>query len=99
MSSLDPARLSPANRMRSKSSIDLFTGAYSLARKAKLLQLGWFRNAFVASYFLYKRLYEDPFWVLAQQRPELFANGDVLDVGANIGYTASVFARTLKPGS
>jgi FkbM family methyltransferase len=85
--------------MRSKGSIDLFTGAYSLARRAKLLQIGWFRNAFVASYFLYKRLYEDPFWVLAQQKPELFANGDVLDVGANIGYTAWVFARTLKPAS
>ena len=85
--------------MRSKSSIDLFTGAYSLARRAKLLQASWFRNAFVASYFLYKKLYEDPFWVLAQQRPELFANGDVLDVGANIGYTASVFSRALKPGS
>lgn len=99
MSSLESARLLPANRMRSKSSIDLFTGAYSLARRAKLLQLGWFRNTFVASYFLYKRLYEDPFRVLAQQRPELFANGNVLDVGANIGYTASVFARVLKPGS
>ena len=85
--------------MRSKSSIDVFTGAYSLARRAKLLQIPWFRNIFVASYFLYKRWHEDPFWMLVQRKPELFENGDVLDVGANIGYTACLFARALKPAS
>jgi FkbM family methyltransferase len=85
--------------MRSKNSIDLFTGAYSLARRAKLLQIPLFRRLFVASYFQYKRFYEDPFWMLVQGRPELFAGGDVLDVGANIGYTACLFARAVKPGS
>lgn len=85
--------------MHSKNSIAVLTSVYSLARSVKLLQVGWFRRAFVSSYFLYKRLYEDPLWGLIQRRPELFANGDVLDIGANIGYTSCLFARTLKPAS
>ncbi len=99
MSLRGQARSTTAGRMHSRSSIEVFTGAYNLARRAKLLQIGWFRRAFVASYFLYKRLYEDPFWELVRSRPELFESGDVLDIGANIGYTACLFARTLKATS
>ena len=46
-----------------------------------------------SSYFLYKRYLEDPFAALARKRPELFRGGDILDIGANIGYTASLFAQ------
>jgi FkbM family methyltransferase len=83
--------------MRSRSSIEPLAAAYSLARWSKLLRVGWFRRAFVSSYFLYKRLYEDPFLRLIKRNPELFEGGDVLDVGANIGYTACLFAKAVKP--
>jgi FkbM family methyltransferase len=85
--------------VRSKNSIELLTGAYSLARRTKLLQLGWFRKAFVSSYFLYKELYEDPFFGLVKRNRELFEGGDVLDIGANIGYTARTFAQGVNQGS
>ena len=85
--------------MRDKSSISLFTSAYNLARKARLLELPWFRRAFVSSYFLYKQHYEDPFMELVRRMPGIFRNGDILDIGANIGYTAWVFAGALRPGA
>jgi FkbM family methyltransferase len=55
-----------------------------------------FSRVFLFSYFLYKRWYEDPFWALAKRHPELFGEGDILDIGANIGYTAWVFATARK---
>lgn len=77
---------------------DLLPGLY-----AALARTGWRKSAaldaaFRRAYFLYKRLFEDPFHELVQARPELFHAGHVLDVGANIGYTASVFARAVDPG-
>ncbi len=64
---------------------------------------GWLNHPvtlslFSRSYFAYKRIIEDPFHALTLRAPELFRGGDVLDVGANIGYTAVVFARALDPG-
>jgi FkbM family methyltransferase len=55
-------------------------------------------SLFSRSYFAYKRIVEDPFYALTLRAPALFRGGDVLDVGANIGYTAVVFARALDPG-
>jgi len=83
--------------MSSKSSANVFTRAYNVARAAKLLEMPGFKRVFLFSYFLYKRWYEDPFWALAKRSPELFAGGDILDIGANIGYTACVFAKARKP--
>lgn len=83
--------------MTNKSSANIFTRAYNLARSAGILDLPFFRHAFLGSYFLYKRGYEDPFWALAKRSPEFFADGDVLDIGANIGYTASVFSNVIEP--
>jgi len=85
--------------MRSKKSISIFTGAYNLARKADLLEVVWLQKTFVTSYFLYKRFYEDPFGGLVRRMPQIFQGGDILDIGANIGYTACVFANALTPGS
>jgi FkbM family methyltransferase len=85
--------------MANKSSANIFTRAYNLARSTGVLDLALFQRAFLASYFFYKRWYEDPFWALAQRHPELFAGGDVLDIGANIGYTASVFAGVMDASS
>ncbi|MGA2099347.1 MAG: FkbM family methyltransferase [Candidatus Acidiferrum sp.] len=82
--------------MRNKSSTGVFMFAYNLARSARLLEMPWFQSVFLFTYFLYKRWYEDPFWALTQRNPELFGNGDVLDIGANVGYTAYVFVHILK---
>jgi FkbM family methyltransferase len=83
--------------MRNKSSTNIFTRVYNLARSARLFDLPLFRRLFLFSYFLYKRWYEDPFSALTKRSPELFTSGDVLDIGANIGYTACVFAAAIRP--
>lgn len=85
--------------MQSKKFVSLFTGAYGLIRADRLLKIGAFRKAFISAYFFYKKSFEDPFWNLVQRRPEIFKGGDILDIGANIGYTSCVFATALKPGS
>jgi FkbM family methyltransferase len=82
--------------MRNKTSTGAFLQVYNMARRAGLLDLAWFRRVFLFAYFRYKRWYEDPFWSLTKSHPELFANGDVLDIGANIGYTACVFAAARR---
>src|SRR5262249_48122306 len=73
----------------------VLSSAYALAAKAKLLERPWFREVFVRSYFAYKRFYEDPFRTLITRRPEFFCKGDILDIGANIGYTSSLFANAI----
>jgi FkbM family methyltransferase len=82
--------------MSNKSSSNIFTRVYNLARSAGLFEMALFKRFFLFSYFLYKRWYEDPFWALAKRSPELFTGGDVLDIGANIGYTAWVFAGAIE---
>jgi FkbM family methyltransferase len=82
--------------MSNKSSSNIFTRVYNLVRSAGLFEMPLFKRFFLFSYFLYKRWYEDPFWALAERSPELFTNGDILDIGANIGYTACVFAAARK---
>jgi FkbM family methyltransferase len=82
--------------MSKKSSSNIFTRVYNLACSAGLFEMQLFKRLFLFAYFLYKRGYEDPFWALAKRSPELFTNGDILDIGANIGYTAWVFAAALK---
>ncbi len=57
-----------------------------------------YRRAFLPAYFAYKRALEDPFAELIRARPALLRGGHVVDVGANVGYTASVFAPALDPG-
>ena len=71
---------------------------YRLARSTGLLDLPWFRGLYARAYFVYKRHLEDPFAGLVRSRPDLFAEGHILDVGANIGYTAALFLDVLSPG-
>src|SRR5262249_58667684 len=54
-------------------------------------------DLFVRTYFAYKSR-ADPFAPLTRRRPALFRGGHILDVGANIGYTAAVFARAVSSG-
>jgi FkbM family methyltransferase len=82
--------------MSNKSSSNIFTRVYNLARSAGFFEIPLFKRFFLFAYFLYKRWYEDPFWALAKRSPELFGGGDIFDIGANIGYTVCVFAAARK---
>jgi FkbM family methyltransferase len=76
----------------------LFPALYALARRAGLTERPWFQAAFPRAYFAYKRWVEDPYAGLVRRRGDLFRGGHVIDVGANIGYNAVLFARALAPG-
>jgi len=71
---------------------------YGYAQKTGLMEKPWCKRAFIRSYFFYKRILEDPFYGLSRVRPELFQGGHILDVGANIGYTAATFGSVIDPG-
>jgi FkbM family methyltransferase len=71
---------------------------YRQVRRTGVLSLPPARRAFELVYGLYKRHFEDPFWGLTRRHPALFAGGHIIDVGANIGYTAGVFAGAIQPG-
>jgi hypothetical protein len=73
----------------------LFLAAYARARTAGLLESRWARSLFVTAYFAYKRHLEDPFADLVATRRDLFAGGDILDIGANVGYSAVLFTQAL----
>jgi len=77
----------------------LVPAIYKRSGAARLFRLPAADPLFLAAFFSYKRLVEDPFAALAARRPELFRGGDVLDVGANAGYTSVVFARAIDPGA
>ena len=76
---------------------ELLMSSYSLVRKSGLLETTVGRRLFRSAYFLYKGFIEDDLQDLVRARPGLLRGGNVLDVGANIGYTATVLARTLDP--
>jgi FkbM family methyltransferase len=78
--------------------INTLVSAYGFANRVGVLSNPLARGLFVRSYFLYKRFIEDSFAALTHDRPDLFRGGHLLDVGANIGYTAAVFARALPAG-
>jgi FkbM family methyltransferase len=80
-----------------KTQTDLMTGLYSLARRYGFLNTRVGRSMFSASYFFHKRHWEDPLAGLIKRRPELFSGGAILDIGANIGYTAALLAKAVDP--
>ncbi|HTL32202.1 MAG TPA: FkbM family methyltransferase [Kofleriaceae bacterium] len=74
----------------------LLLSTYNTANRTGLLDTALAERVFQHSYFAYKRLIEDPFARLIKARPAVLAHGDVIDVGANIGYTATLFARGIE---
>jgi FkbM family methyltransferase len=72
--------------------------SYSLVKRTGLMETAVGREGFRSAYFLYKRWIEDDLGPLIAARPELLRAGNILDIGANIGYTVTVLARNLKPG-
>jgi FkbM family methyltransferase len=73
-------------------------GAYSLVRRSGFLGTALGRWCFKSAYFLYKRYIEDDLRDLVRAFPAMVSGGDVLDIGANIGYTATVLATAIDPG-
>lgn len=71
---------------------------YARLESSGVMDWGVARSGYTRAYFAYKRYLEDPFARLARRSPFLFLGGNVLDVGANIGYTATVFADALDGG-
>ena len=71
---------------------------YAFVNQRGWLDRAWVKTVFREAYFVYKKYYEDPFWRLVTKHPSLFSGGHVLDVGANIGYTALCFARAVDSG-
>ena len=81
----------------SKRQESLLTGIYALGRRSGFLDTAPGQWLFSRTYFLYKRLLEDPYAALLRRFPDLLRGGNVLDVGANIGYTAQLFSRAIDP--
>ena len=69
--------------------VNPFVRAYSLVRRSGFLRTSLGRRLFKSAYFLYKRYLEDDLQHLLRAFPYLVGEGHVLDIGANIGYTAS----------
>jgi FkbM family methyltransferase len=70
--------------------------AYSLVKRSGFLQTSLGRRLFKSAYYLYKRYVEDDLRDLLRSHPGIVGAGNVLDIGANIGYTATVFARATQ---
>lgn len=68
---------------------------YRLLKGLGLLRFKPFSYLFNKAYDLYKKKIEDPFHALTVRNPTLFQRGDLIDVGANIGYTVEVFAAAV----
>ena len=75
----------------------LLLRAYSLVRRSGFLRTSLGRRLFKSAYFAYKRYVEDDLRGLVISHPALVGGGNVLDIGANIGYTAAVLARASEP--
>ena len=69
-----------------------------MANRLGFLNFPFTQNLFAKAYFTYKSSIEDPFTPLVRRYPLLFSGGHILDVGANIGYTAVLFANVVSPG-
>lgn len=77
---------------------DSLQSAYSLVRRSGFLRTSLGRRLFKSAYFFYKRYIEDDLQDLVLAFPALVAGGNILDIGANIGYTAAVLARVAESG-
>lgn len=78
-------------------STNLALHLYSSAKRLGLMEYAPVKRLFRIAYFLYKDLLEDPFKDLTRTYPALFQNGNIVDVGANVGHTSLIFARALSP--
>jgi FkbM family methyltransferase len=85
--------------MRPSKGEPLSVAVFNAVRATGALEHPIGRVVLARAYFLYKRYLEDPFFGLLRNHPSLVRGGDVLDVGANIGYNTKLFARHLSAGT
>jgi FkbM family methyltransferase len=78
--------------------VNIFVKCFELMQRAKLIEHPLCQEAFRRFYFVYKRYLDDPFHSLTTRYPAMFHNGHILDIGANVGYTACTFAKCISPG-
>ena len=71
--------------------------AYTYAQRSGFLTTRTGEAVFNHAYMFYKQWFEDRLGSLLRRRPELVSGGHVLDIGANIGYTALLLARFCDP--
>lgn len=76
----------------------ILTGAYSAVRRTGVLDTAPGRALFLHAYFFYKRFGEDNLHALLRRYPGLARGGKLFDIGANVGYTASVLATAADAG-
>lgn len=69
---------------------------YKGSNRIGLLDSRIVRSAYISAYFTYKKYIEDSFAKLTQHYGHFFKNGHILDIGANIGYTAYVFSKIIS---
>jgi FkbM family methyltransferase len=81
--------------VRSSLAQNMILGSYRFVRRSGLLETSLGSELFASAYFLYKR-YEDHLRGLLRAYPGLTLGGNVLDIGANIGYTATVLACSVE---
>jgi FkbM family methyltransferase len=72
--------------------------AYSLVRRSGFLRTSLGRRLFKSAYFLYKHYIEDDLQDLVLAFPAIVGGANILDIGANIGYTAAILARAAGSG-
>jgi len=89
----------PATRLKGSLGERVATRYYAIVKRTRLLENTLSGRAFLGVYGLYKRYGGDPYQKLVQTRPRLFSGGHILDIGANVGYTASVFTEALTGDS
>lgn len=70
------------------------TAPFSLILRSSLSKNAYIRHALRAIYFTYKK-FEDPHRSLMRKYPQLFNDGHIIDIGANIGFTSIAFAHVI----
>jgi FkbM family methyltransferase len=76
----------------------LILRAYGIADRVLPLRREPIATIYSQAYFAYKRFAEDALARLLRARAELVRGGNVIDAGANIGYTARLFAGAIDAG-
>lgn len=77
-------------------SLKVILGLYKYINNSGALHTKIGSLLFSSAYFAYKSLFGDNFKALVHKHPEYFTSGHIIDVGANIGYTAYLFNQVLN---
>jgi len=74
---------------------DVLLSIYKNVNRTGLLDSDMAQSLYVSAYFTYKKYLEDPYARLVKHYGHLFKDGHIIDIGANIGYTAYVFSKII----